>query len=81
MKLQNGESKCDRCNGKKTISAKDAGHFIFREGQKVICPRCQGTGKLDWVEKICGKRIDEKLSYSDLDIYSMYPASIISKET
>jgi len=38
---KSGIYKCDACNGTGMI--------------KSMCSKCQGTGKLDWVEKVVGK--------------------------
>lgn len=52
IKLAEGEYKCDLCEGggssaKKFAELEDPGYYR--------CPKCQGTGKLDWIEKAMGK--------------------------
>ena len=37
--------QCPECNGFGLSLSND------------ICPTCKGTGELDWVEKICGKKL------------------------
>lgn len=57
MKLEKWEEKCDQCNGKGWILAKnDPNSYLWIEDEKIICPKCEGTGKLDFIEKIVGKK-------------------------
>ena len=44
--LGEGVVVCDQCQG------------VFPD--KYNCPKCLGEGRLDWVEKIVGRRIDER---------------------
>ena len=51
--MDNTEIECPECKGSG-----------FVDPTKVYtiaapCKKCQGTGKLDWVEKICGKKIPD----------------------
>lgn len=67
----NNESKviCDKCKGRKV--QKDfvvlwiPGHG-FVGGVSYKCVKCHGTGELDWIEKIVGKR--GKIEYEFEDI-------------
>lgn len=45
--LNDGEIYCDLC--------KQNGRYVNE-----MCPKCKGTGKLDWVENVVGKK--EKLN-------------------
>jgi len=57
MKLKPGESKCEECKGKGKIPSEDNPNiFMGRVGSMSSCPTCQGTGKLDWIEKVIGKK-------------------------
>ena len=51
MKLKEGEMICDECNG--------TGQFIEelteRSKKWTWCPKCNGSGKLDWIEMCMGK--------------------------
>ena len=40
--------KCDHCDGKGTIP-------VHLEGWSGICPKCMGTGNVDWVENVVWK--------------------------
>ena len=53
MKLEPGEVLCPECKGGKEIW---------------FCPRCLGTGKLDWVELCMGKK--EKCHYIKPGVYT-----------
>lgn len=43
--------KCPKCNG--TGEVKN----LFSKFLKNLCPRCIGSGKLDWIERIVGKEL------------------------
>ncbi len=47
MKLEKGEVICSNCNG--------SGNH--QDNSKFTCQTCCGSGKLDWLENIVGKRI------------------------
>jgi len=47
MKLESGEVICDKCNGE---------IFVDNDNGIDICSKCLGSGKLDWIEKIVGKK-------------------------
>jgi len=49
--LSEGEEYCEYCNG--TGSYKDYDN----------CPKCLGTGKFDWIEKVIGKKERKSTSY------------------
>ena len=57
LKLGPGEYKCKLCKGKGKIPAeKNPECIIGIVGQLTTCPECQGTGKLDWIENVIGKK-------------------------
>jgi DnaJ-class molecular chaperone len=51
------ESICDKCGGVGTVIIKVGYYTGHKRGQ---CPKCKGTGKLDWVERIFGKHENNK---------------------
>lgn len=72
--LEAGEELCPRCRGMKICSDPNSSEGI------VQCPTCFGAGKLDWIERVIGKR-DPFLSLSvqlPLTIHK-YP-KLIAKE-
>lgn len=50
MELKPGEVICDECEGATVIE-----HRVVNYRQRLTCPKCHGTGKLDWVSIIVGK--------------------------
>jgi hypothetical protein len=46
--LLEGELLCDKCNGTGSAPVKD---YMLR------CPKCLGTGKLDWIENARGGKV------------------------
>ncbi len=59
MKLKKGEILCDKCYGAGCVSKKkhtmvDLDHIEYDWSYK--CDKCKGTGKLDWVENVVGKK-------------------------
>lgn len=53
MDLITGLMICSKCNGIGFINKPQ------RPGQVCRCPKCQGNGKLDWIENIVGKKFYE----------------------
>jgi len=51
VKLEEGEYLCWKCKGNRLVARPDGSesHVIS------LCPICNGTGKLDWVENVVGK--------------------------
>ena len=49
--LQEGEHFCKKCGGAGMVARSNS----FRK-EKLICEKCLGEGKLDWIEKAVGKR-------------------------
>lgn len=53
------EYTCDRCKGKGKI--KNTVIFIL-DGKETkipgndLCPKCKGSGRLNWIERIFGKK-------------------------
>lgn len=54
MKLEEGEMICDKCGGKGGNSFGTPSGDLTKP-QWVRCQKCQGEGKVDWVENIMGK--------------------------
>ena len=62
--LGKGEEYCDKCGGDCFIE--------IGGGELLFCERCQGTGKLDWIEKICGKKPNFSSMDSTFNLYNIY---------
>lgn len=52
-KIEEWEFRCEKCKGKGTIILDTSNDYNPK------CPECQGTGKLDWIENIVGKRSED----------------------
>jgi len=50
-KLILGEVKCKRCRGEGLVRVN-----VRQDDLRCMCPKCFGTGKLDWIEVVVGKR-------------------------
>ena len=50
-KLTLGEVKCKKCKGKGLVKVN-----ALKNKLECMCPKCFGTGKLDWIEVVIGKR-------------------------
>lgn len=50
--LKEGEVICSRCNGEECIER----DRLWMSNNYMLCLKCGGTGKLDWVENIVGKK-------------------------
>ena len=58
MKLKPGEVVCNRCNGSgKYPSSNNSSTCI----DSYKCFKCHGTGKLDWIENIVGKKFSKPI--------------------
>lgn len=71
MKLNPGEVKCNECNGSgEIVIDEDLSCYTF-----YICSKCNGDGKLDWLENIVGKKVKNKPKdfNSEGDLYSDFP--------
>jgi DnaJ-class molecular chaperone len=59
------DTKCDKCNGsgyqkdeyKVTMNTPSGGEYTM--GYSRTCLKCHGTGKLDWIETVVGKKIED----------------------
>lgn len=54
------KNKCRSCDGKGYDELKvrlDGGFLGLLPMSNYVCEKCKGTGELDWVEEIVGKRI------------------------
>ena len=55
--LEESEHICDKCGGTGRINTYSPyNSYIRARRRKVFCPMCQGTGRLDWIENIVGKK-------------------------
>jgi len=56
MKLKPGEIKCDQCNGTGVTL-----YRISNSHHNGTCSKCYGSGKLDWIEVVVGKKISNPI--------------------
>lgn len=55
--LNEGEHFCPKCDGKGVISKNHNMTFFGERGAlNLVCSKCLGDGKIDWVEEVVGKR-------------------------
>lgn len=54
IELNPGEHLCDECNGEGRTGFTIPNKHI--RSYPIICNKCRGNGKLDWIENIVGKR-------------------------
>jgi DnaJ-class molecular chaperone len=74
MKLEEWEEACDKCKG---LGCKY--EYLGNDNSfPVRCKKCNGTGKLDFIEKIVGKKTSVANSYTvhncsnrDIEIYDL----------
>ena len=59
--LREDEMICSRCHGDRlAINGSDVSDFDGDEIATVeLCPKCLGTGKVDWIENVVGKEKPE----------------------
>jgi len=55
LKLEEGEMVCDKCEGKGGNAYNQPSDDLTKP-QWVRCQKCQGTGKVDWIENVVGKK-------------------------
>lgn len=60
--LQEGKQYCDQCDGEGLVKEKP----FYPGGEKLLnlCRKCKGSGQLDWVEMVVGKKIISKSNKS-----------------
>jgi len=51
-----GEVLCDECGGRGWKHGEMVEYSTMQPGVTASCKKCRGTGKLDWIERIVGKR-------------------------
>lgn len=71
MELEHGEVICDSCEGETFIryTEQRGKHFYPK---KITCPKCNGHGKLDWVENITGTKRTAKRVWPELKSYGTW---------
>ena len=52
--LKPGDVICNKCNGSGDDSRYE--EFLDKDKYYYKCPKCQGEGKLDWIENVVGKK-------------------------
>ena len=55
--LNEGEEFCSKCHGEGVLISKRTWITPSKKARFLICKKCMGDGKVDWVEKATGKRI------------------------
>ena len=55
ISLEEGEEFCTKCKGEGIIVRKRRSG-LFRNSVRLCCSKCNGDGKVDWVEKATGKK-------------------------
>lgn len=55
--VEEHETICDQCGGVGSIIIKVS---YYRGHKRGKCPKCEGTGRLDWVERVFGKHESNK---------------------
>lgn len=78
---------CDKCEGTghfgfeveiQEYNMRGMVHRIPTNKTYNTCEKCQGAGKVDWVENVVGKKPPKPVI--DLDINSMYPSFQVSNK-
>lgn len=54
MELNQGEKVCNRCRGRGEIIEPFSESHNSYECDFIVCPKCKGYKKLDWIEEIVG---------------------------
>lgn len=54
--LRDGEEFCTVCHGEGMVASKRNFLGIHKKGRLLVCKKCMGDGKVDWIEKATGKR-------------------------
>ena len=52
--LKEGEKFCKLCGGEGMVKPKR--DYTFKKTDLLVCNKCLGTGQLDWIEKVVGKK-------------------------
>ena len=58
--VEKGEELCTQCQGAGLYAPKQAYNkygFPLTKKAMLVCNKCLGEGKIDWVEKATGKRV------------------------
>ena len=73
LHLEEWEMLCNECNG----SGDDPSSKTFT----TVCPKCRGTGKVDWLENILGKKRILRATFSHDDMVDSMSYMRIPSET
>jgi hypothetical protein len=77
--LEEGEVICNKCEGGGTWPQLFMDEYNDDSAQYYICPKCHGNGKLDWIEKICGKPKNPYYNFTLPLVRKIYPKLIASE--
>jgi len=77
--------KCDKCNG---TGRQPLHNIIWIPGYGCVggisykCTKCHGTGVLDWIERIVGKKGNINYSESDVEVleFNDFPWESLTKK-
>jgi len=65
---------CSKCNGEGWLPpGKDDDENVI----KVICPKCHGHKKVDWVENVVGKKIPKTDIYEFFEVAQKMTSSLV----
>ncbi len=83
MDLKEGEIICDKCRGTGSIKVKRDPTKSGPYRPTMICLKCLGEGKFDWIENIIGVKTRffnfESLPKIDINTFKLFTFSITHK--
>ncbi len=56
--IKEGEKFCSKCHGEGMVKPKRTYIGDLKKGALLVCEKCLGDGKLDWIECAVGKKFD-----------------------
>jgi len=67
MNLKDNEVICPECNGEKYNETNYTQYYTTHK----LCPKCQGKGKLDWIDNMLNRNILEFDTFEHISIYKI----------
>ena len=77
FKLEEWETVCNKCDGGGSFPKKFA---KLEDPYYSICSKCQGEGKVDWIENIVGRKTNIFNFYDKCDVLAQQLANKIDQE-